>query len=61
MKLSDALMYAIYKNNNRMTSAELLNYIKRLKHYDMVEVNDDGVSFRLSDKAIARLRDIGLL
>lgn len=60
MKISDALLYAIHKNNNKMTSYDLLHYIKQLQKYNMLEVNKDGVSFSLTDKGINRLIDRNL-
>lgn len=58
MKISDALLYTIYKNNNKMTSADLLNYMKQLLEYEMIEINKDGMSFSLSDKGISRVSSI---
>lgn len=61
MKISDALLYAIHKNGNTMTSYDLLNYIKQLQQYDMLEVNEDGVSFSLTEKGVSRLVGSGLV
>lgn len=62
MKISDALLYTIHKNNNKMTSYDLLNYIKQLQQYDMIEVSeDDGVSFSLTDKGLSRLASCSLV
>ena len=61
MRISDALLYTIYKNNNKMTSYDLLNYIKQLEKYEMLEVNEDGISFTLTNKGSERLISIGLI
>ena len=61
IKISDALLYAVYKNNNRMDSTDLLKYMKQLKQYDMLRVNRDLISFSLTDKAIERLEKIKLI
>lgn len=61
IKISDALLYAVYKNNNRMDSTDLLKYMKQLKQYDMLRVNKDLISFSLTDKAIERLEKINLI
>lgn len=62
MKISDALLYIIYKNNNTLTSYELLNFMKQLHKYEMLEVNEnDGISFSLTEKGIERLIGIGLI
>lgn len=61
MKISDALLYTIHKNNNKMTSYDLLNYIKQLQKYKMLKVNEDGMSFALTDKGSERLISIGLV
>lgn len=61
MKISDALLYVIHKNNNKMTSYDLLNYIKQLLLYDMLEVNEDGVSFSLTDKGLNVLKSKKLI
>lgn len=61
MRISDALLYTIHKNNNKMTSYDLLNYIKQLQKYKMIEVNDDGISFSLTDKGLDRLVSSGLV
>lgn len=59
MKISDALLYIIYKNNNRMTSYDLLNFIKQLLKYEVIEVNeDDKVSFSLTEKGLNVLKSI---
>lgn len=55
MKISDALLYAIHKNNNKMTSYDPLNYIKQLQQYEMLDVNEDGISFSLTEKGLSRL------
>ena len=41
MKISDAILYIIYKNNNKMTSYDLLNYVKRLNGYGVIKINND--------------------
>ena len=61
MKISDALLYTIHKNNNKMTSYDLLNYIKQLQKYNMIKVNEDGISFTLTEKGSERLISIGLI
>ena len=61
MRISDALLYAIYKNDNKMTSYDLLNYIKQLEKYEVIKVNEDGISFTLTDKGSERLVGIGLV
>ena len=61
MKISDSLLYVIHKNNNKLTSYDLLNYIKQLQKYDVIEVNEDGVSFSVTEKGVERLANIGLV
>lgn len=65
MKISDALLYIIYKHNknrhNKITMPDLANYMKELLRYDMLEVGDDGLSFGLSEKGLSRLVNSGLL
>ena len=61
MKISDALLYIIHKNGNKMTSYDLLDYIKRLKYYNMLEVDKDGISFRLTEKGVEKLIESSLL
>lgn len=61
MKISDALLYAIHKNGNTMTSYDLLNYIKQLQQYDMLEVNEDGVSFSLTENGLNVLKSKKLI
>lgn len=62
MKISDALLYIIHKNNNKMTSYDLLDFIKQLQKYEMLEVNEeDGVSFSLTEKGMDRLASCGLI
>ena len=62
MKISDALLYAIHKNNNTLTSYELLNFMKQLQKYKMIEVSkNDGISFSLTEKGMDRLTGIGLV
>lgn len=61
MKISDALLYAIHKNGNTMTSYDLLNYIKQLQQYDMLDVNEDGVSFGLTEKGLNVLKSKKLI
>lgn len=62
MKISDALLYIIYKNNNTMTSYELLNFMKQLQKYEMIEISeDDGISFSLTEKGLDKLVGIGLV
>ena len=65
MKISDALLYIIYKHNenrhNKITMPDLANYIKELLRYDMLEVSEGGLSFDLSGKGLDRLVSSGLL
>ena len=61
MKISDAILYTIHKNDNKMTSYDLLNYIRQLEKYEMIKVNEDGISFTLTDKGSERLISIGLV
>lgn len=61
MKISDALLYAIHKNGNTMTSYDLLNYIKQLQQYEMLEVNEDSFSFSLTEKGVGRLVGNGII
>lgn len=65
MKISDALLYIIYKHNknrhNKITMPDLASYMKELLRYDMLEVGEDGLSFDLSEKGLSRLVGSGLL
>ena len=61
VKISDALLYTIHKNNNRITTAELLQYMKILKQYKMIQVNKDSVSVSLTDAGKERLEKIKLI
>lgn len=65
MKISDALLYIIYKHNenrrNKITMPDLAGYIKDLLRYDMLEIGEDGLSFDLGEKGLDRLMSSGLL
>ena len=65
MKISDTLLYIIYKHNenrhNKITMPDLAGYMKELLRYDMLDVGEDGLSFDLGEKGLDRLVGSGLL
>lgn len=61
IKISDALLYTIYKNGGKMTNIELLNFIKKLNNYKMLKINKDGFSYSLTERGRDRLEKIELI
>lgn len=61
MKISDALLYIVYKNNNKITTAELLQYTKLLVKYDLLSIGEDRVSCELTDKGLEKLKQSNLI
>ena len=61
IRISDAILIMVYKNNGRLELNQVSGYIGQLIQYGMLEINEGEFSVSLADKGKARLRQRGLL